>query len=364
MHRLLLRVDGRPADRLHHHLPRGVAREAEVHGRIDERLHHQEHVGRPRAADGGGHVEELLLLDEELPAQGGDDGPRLLPLLLGNLRRRRPDGHPLADLRRRVRHGAHDAPMPQAGGNRGDGRPGHDGDDQRARLYGAAQLRQHRRQHLRLDRQHDDVRLPRRGQVVQRGPDPELAAHRVQPLPVAVARDDPVRLHVVPRQQTADHGRRHRPGPYESHVQVTQHVLRHACSPERPFPRRPIRRGLSILVALDGPARPHPGRRHPGGDPAPELDPLAAPALILGANAPDIDAVTMFVSRDLSLGFRRGWTHGVLAMVVLPIVLTLLLLLLDRALARAGADGSRGRGRVPCWRSARWPSSRIRCSTG
>ncbi len=61
---------------------------------------------------------------------------------------------------------------------------------------------------------------------------------------------------------------------------------------------------------------------------------LAAPALILGANAPDIDAVTMFVSRDLSLGFRRGWTHGVLAMVVLPVVLTLLLLLLDRVLAR------------------------------
>ena len=68
--------------------------------------------------------------------------------------------------------------------------------------------------------------------------------------------------------------------------------------------------------------------------------PLAAPALILGANAPDIDAVTMFVSRDLALGFRRGWTHGVLAMVVLPIVLTLLLLLLDRAVARR-------RGREP-----------------
>ncbi|MYN64007.1 MAG: metal-dependent hydrolase, partial [Acidobacteria bacterium] len=62
--------------------------------------------------------------------------------------------------------------------------------------------------------------------------------------------------------------------------------------------------------------------------------PFSAPALILGANAPDIDAVTMFVSRDLSLGFRRGWTHGVLAMVVLPLVLTALLLLLDRAVAR------------------------------
>ena len=61
--------------------------------------------------------------------------------------------------------------------------------------------------------------------------------------------------------------------------------------------------------------------------------PFAAPALILGANAPDIDVVTMFISRDLSLGFRRGWTHGVLAMVVLPLVLTALLLLLDRVVA-------------------------------
>ena len=60
---------------------------------------------------------------------------------------------------------------------------------------------------------------------------------------------------------------------------------------------------------------------------------LAGPALILGANAPDIDAVTMFLGRDVSLGFRRGWTHGALAMVALPLVLTGLLLLADRAVA-------------------------------
>lgn len=62
--------------------------------------------------------------------------------------------------------------------------------------------------------------------------------------------------------------------------------------------------------------------------------PLAAPALILGANAPDVDFLTTFVSRDLALGFRRGLTHGVLALVVLPFVVTAALLLLDRALAR------------------------------
>ena len=59
----------------------------------------------------------------------------------------------------------------------------------------------------------------------------------------------------------------------------------------------------------------------------------AAPTLILGANAPDLDAVTMLIDRDLSLGFRRGWTHGVLAIAVLPILLTGLICLLDRAVA-------------------------------
>ena len=65
--------------------------------------------------------------------------------------------------------------------------------------------------------------------------------------------------------------------------------------------------------------------------------------LVLGANAPDIDAVTMLVDGDLALGFRRGWTHGVLAMVVLPIVLTGLVLLLDRGLARITGEAARAR---------------------
>ncbi|MBW3563837.1 MAG: metal-dependent hydrolase [Acidobacteria bacterium] len=58
---------------------------------------------------------------------------------------------------------------------------------------------------------------------------------------------------------------------------------------------------------------------------------LAAAALVIGANAPDIDAILYFTGhRDLALGFRRGWTHGVLALVVLPLILTGLLLLYDR----------------------------------
>ena len=63
---------------------------------------------------------------------------------------------------------------------------------------------------------------------------------------------------------------------------------------------------------------------------------MATPMLILGANAPDIDAITMFMDRDLSLGFRRGLTHGILAMVVLPVLLTGLLLLTDRMTAKLG----------------------------
>ncbi len=58
---------------------------------------------------------------------------------------------------------------------------------------------------------------------------------------------------------------------------------------------------------------------------------LATPALLLGANAPDLDAITLFMTRDVSLGFRRGWTHGLLAMVVLPLALAGLLILADRA---------------------------------
>ena len=77
------------------------------------------------------------------------------------------------------------------------------------------------------------------------------------------------------------------------------------------------------------------------------MSPFAAPALILGANAPDMDAVTMLIDRDLSLGFRRGWTHGALALVVLPVLLAGLICLLDRAIARWRGTAPRARpGRV------------------
>lgn len=54
---------------------------------------------------------------------------------------------------------------------------------------------------------------------------------------------------------------------------------------------------------------------------------LGAAALILGANLPDVDSILYFTGHsDLALGFRRGWTHGILALVVLPLMQAALLL--------------------------------------
>lgn len=62
---------------------------------------------------------------------------------------------------------------------------------------------------------------------------------------------------------------------------------------------------------------------------------LGMAALMIGANLPDIDAVTMFLDRG-SLYFRRGWTHGPIALLLLPILLTLALWAFDRWQARRG----------------------------
>jgi len=57
---------------------------------------------------------------------------------------------------------------------------------------------------------------------------------------------------------------------------------------------------------------------------------LATAALVIGANLPDVDSIFYFTGHDdFALGFRRGWTHGVLALIVLPFIQTVLLLLVD-----------------------------------
>jgi len=56
--------------------------------------------------------------------------------------------------------------------------------------------------------------------------------------------------------------------------------------------------------------------------------------MVIGANLPDIDAfVYLTGSGSTGLTFRRGWTHGVLAMVVLPFVLAGLMTWVGRTLA-------------------------------
>jgi inner membrane protein len=61
--------------------------------------------------------------------------------------------------------------------------------------------------------------------------------------------------------------------------------------------------------------------------------PLALPTLVLGANAPDIDVVTMFTT-DVWMYYRRGWTHGPIAMIALPLGVAGLVLAWDRWVRR------------------------------
>jgi inner membrane protein len=62
--------------------------------------------------------------------------------------------------------------------------------------------------------------------------------------------------------------------------------------------------------------------------------PLATAALLIGANAPDIDIFTALGEANATLACRRGWTHGPLAMLALPFVVAGLLLAWDRYVRR------------------------------
>ena len=56
--------------------------------------------------------------------------------------------------------------------------------------------------------------------------------------------------------------------------------------------------------------------------------------MLIGANLPDVDVLAYFWGPGADLAFRRGWTHGVLALALWPLVLSGAMLLLDRALRR------------------------------
>lgn len=62
--------------------------------------------------------------------------------------------------------------------------------------------------------------------------------------------------------------------------------------------------------------------------------------LMITANLPDVDVLALAASTP-AVALRRGWTHGTLAQVFLPVLFTAVVLLLDRL--RPSTDGSRAR---------------------
>jgi membrane-bound metal-dependent hydrolase YbcI (DUF457 family) len=65
-----------------------------------------------------------------------------------------------------------------------------------------------------------------------------------------------------------------------------------------------------------------------------QATPLATATLLIGANLADIDALMYLAGSTEALGFRRGWTHGVLAVAVWPFVLAGVMLAWDRSVRR------------------------------
>jgi inner membrane protein len=66
---------------------------------------------------------------------------------------------------------------------------------------------------------------------------------------------------------------------------------------------------------------------------------LGTATLVVGANLPDLDGLAyLFGSSQTALAFRRGWTHGILAMAVLPPLLALAM----GALGRRVREGPAG----------------------
>lgn len=66
------------------------------------------------------------------------------------------------------------------------------------------------------------------------------------------------------------------------------------------------------------------------------MTPLATATLVIGANLPDVDGFCSFAGEDTALLYRRGWTHGVLSLLVLPWVLAGAVVLWDRLVRRRG----------------------------
>ena len=66
---------------------------------------------------------------------------------------------------------------------------------------------------------------------------------------------------------------------------------------------------------------------------------LGMSTLVIANNLPDVD-VAVFATNTLVMSFRRGWTHGVLALALWPFVLTGVLLAWDRWVRRRRDPGA------------------------
>ncbi|HUQ84416.1 MAG TPA: metal-dependent hydrolase [Gemmatimonadaceae bacterium] len=75
---------------------------------------------------------------------------------------------------------------------------------------------------------------------------------------------------------------------------------------------------------------------------------LATVTMVIGANLPDVDAIVYLVGDNADgLAFRRGWTHGVLAMVIWPFVLTAIMYAIGLAIERRRVRRKRPVSRIP-----------------
>jgi inner membrane protein len=63
---------------------------------------------------------------------------------------------------------------------------------------------------------------------------------------------------------------------------------------------------------------------------------LGTATLLIGANLPDIDVLAYLDGPAADLAFRRGWTHGIPALIVLPFLLTGAVICFDRIVRHMG----------------------------
>jgi inner membrane protein len=67
---------------------------------------------------------------------------------------------------------------------------------------------------------------------------------------------------------------------------------------------------------------------------------LATATLLIGANLPDLDSFAYAWGDTTALAFRRGWTHGLLAVAVLPAALAGAMIAYDRLVRRRRRSGA------------------------